>query len=328
MPMITGQGAALQIGKENTWGTASAPSVAVNFTSENFVLNVDRTEEDTLVGGATSREMDIMKKSVSFDFDQLAKPDNIGFVIGNALGVEATVEEEDDGSNKHTFTMLKPSLTASLPSFTAIVNRHVAKKGYTGCKINSLEISCSAGDYMRLSVSGVGKDEVDGSAFFDDELEIPVLKAFRFAGGYCSFDGVEFGDVRNVTVSINNNLDEGEQTLGSGYYGTEPEPQKREVTTSIDTFYNAASNTVRENKYKTENKVAVVLRFESPSEIDTGVKYRMEIEMPLVVVNECSPVIGGTEKIQLTIGGTATESASAEAITIKLYDDKSSKYIA
>lgn len=327
MPMVTGQGAALQVGQETTWGTPVSPSVAINFTSENFALNVERAEEDTLVGGATSREMDIMKKSVSFDFSQLAKPENVGFIIGNALGVEAAVSG-DSTVKTHTFTMLKPSVNASLPSFTAIVNRHIAKKAYSGCKIGSLEFSCQAGDYMRLNVSGIGKDESNGASLFDDELEIPALKAFRFAGGYCSFDGVEFGDVRSVSVSINNNLDDGEQTLSSGYFGTESEPQKREVTVSIDSFYNNATETVRQEKYKTEEKVAVVLKFESPSEISSGNKYELEIQMPLVVINDCSPSIGGTEKIALTIGGVATESEDDEAITVILKDSKATKYIA
>ena len=95
-------------------------------------------------------------------------------------------------------------------------------------------------------------------------------------------------------VNYNNALDDGEQTTGSGYYGTENEPQKREITVSIDTFYNTASETVREGKYKTESTVAVVLKFDSPSlaydadsddeEDDGDVHYSIEISMPLVVV--------------------------------------------
>lgn len=325
--MITGQGSALQLGQESTWGTAVSPTVAINHTSESFKLAVDRSEEDSLVGGATTRDMDIMKKSVNFDFDLLAKPENIGFILGCALGVESTPVEEGSGF-KHSFTMLKPGVSASLPKFTAIVDRHVACKAYTGCKIGNININAQAGDYMRMTVSGIGKDEIIGTSYKSDDLDIPALKAFRFAGGTCTFDGVTYGDITNVQFALNNNLDDGAQTLGSGYYGTEAEPQARDVTISLDCLYNATSETIREQKYKTENKVAVVLNFESPSEIASGEHYTLAIKMPLVVINEADPVISGKEKITLTLGGKATESKATEAVTIELVDSIEDKYTA
>jgi hypothetical protein len=187
---------------------------------------------------------------------------------------------------------------------------------------------------MKIDFTGRGKDEGTGTLA---SLSIPALKAFRFAGGSVTFDGTEFGDVTGVQFNYGNALDEGEQTTGSGYYGTENEPQKREITMSIDTFYNNASETVRESKYKTEATAAVVLKFNSPSlaydadsddEEDEGdVPYSIEISMPLVVVTACDPTVSGPEKLKLTISGTATESASTSAVTITLVDKKSTKYI-
>ena len=336
--MVTGQGTTVQIGKESSWGTGVTPTAAINYTSEGFKLVVDRTEEDSLLGAATSREMDIQKKSTTFDLSLLAKPENIGLLIGMALGEEASPSLVSQGSGvyAHAFTPLASSVNASLPKFTAVVDRHVAIKKYVGNKVDTMKISCKSGDYMRIDFSGRGKDEEAGS--LASSLSIPALKAFRFAGGTVTFDGVEFGDITSVDFDYSNALDEGEQTTGSGYYGTENEPQKRAITISCETFYNNASETVREAKYKTESTVAVVLKFNSPSlaydadtdgEEDTGdIPYSIEIAMPLVVVTGCDPNVTGPDKLRLTITGTATESDSASAVTITLVDKKSTKYLA
>lgn len=327
MPMVTGQGAALQLGEESTWGTKVTPTVAINFTSEGFKPGIERKEEDSLIGGATASAMDIMRKSASFTWEQLARPENIGFVLAMALGEESDPEQISGSSAyKHTFTLLRPSLTATLKKFTAVVNRHVHVKAYTGCKIDTMSIRAEAGDYMRISVSGKGRAEEDASV--ESGLSVPSLKAFRFAGGKATFDSVDFGDVTNVQWDLSNNLDDGEQTLGSGYYSTEPEPQKRDVKVSLDTFFNQASDTVRSQKYLSENTVNVSLVFESPDYADASKNqhYSIQIDMPLLVLDSCDPNIAGPGKIVMPMSGTATESASTQAVTVTLIDKYSSKY--
>ncbi len=335
MSIITGQGTTLQIGKESSWGNTAVPTVTANYLSESLKLNVERKEEDTLVGGKTSRDMDIMKFSVDGDFSVLAKPHNIGLLIALSLGSEATpIQLTDDGTEsgtpidvwKHIFTMIETGISSTLPSFTAIINRHVATKAFTGLKIDTLKIEAKAGDYIRLTVTVKGKDEASGKIIQD--LAIPDIKAFRFAGGTCTFDGVEFGDATGFTIEIKNTLDDGEQTLGSGYYGTENEPQGREVSVSVETSYNAVTETVRENKYKKESYVDVRLKFISPSEIISGYKYELAIDMPKVAITECSPNVGGKDKLTLTINGKALESKNTEAVTVSLIDGLSTKYLA
>lgn len=328
MAIITGQGTALQIGKETTWGTGVTPTQAVNFTSEGFKANIEYKEEDTLVGGTTSRNMDIMKKGVSWDMSVLAKPGNIGLLLGLAFGAEAEPVAESSGY-KHSFTMLPPALANSLPSFSAVVDRHVACKKYTGCKVDSFSFTASAGDYIRLSFSGIGKEET--SATKTAGLEIEQLKAFRFAGGTCTIDGTSFGSVTNVSFNLANALDGGEQTLGSGYFNTEPEPQKRGVTVSLDASYDSATEGIHANKFLTGTKASVVLKFVSPEEIATGENYSITITMPNVIVTECSPNVGGTDKIKLTISCTACEDVDdgdvVEAVTVDLVDDLNDTYL-
>ena len=328
MAIVIGKGTSLQIGQESTWGVKATPTMAANYLSESFSFNPERVEEDTLLGGKTSRAQDIMKMSVdSSSFDVIAKPGNIGLLIGLAMGQEADVETTEDGAYKHVFTPISAGNGYSLPSFTAIVDRIIAAKAYTGLKVESISFSCEAGDYMRITVTCSGKDEEEGTKV--ETLEVPTLKAFRFAGGSCSFDGVEFGDVKSVTVEYNNNLDDGEQTLGSGYYGTEKQPQTRDITVSLDSYYEATTETIREEKFKKEATASLSLKFISPETIgDTEVNYSMQFDLPLLCVNECSPNVSDAGKIPLTIGGKALESATQEALTVTLIDNTADKYLA
>lgn len=327
MAIVNGKGTTLQIGQEATWGVKASPSVALNYLSESFAFNPERKEEESLLGGKTSRAQDIMKLSVdSSSFDLIAKPENIGLVVGLALGNESAVETVDTGVYKHTFTPIAAGKNSSLPSFTAIIDRVIAAKAYTGLKVESISFKCDAGDYMRITVTCSGRNEEEGT--ISEVLEVPSLKAFRFAGGTCSFDGSDFGEITSVTVDYNNNLDDGAQTLGSGYFGTEKQPQQRDITVTLESFYNEETETIREEKYKKESTIAVVLNFESPSEIVEGTNYGIKFDMPLVCINSCQPNVSGAGKINLSIGGKALESKTEEALTVELTDSKETKYLA
>lgn len=323
--IISGQGTALQIGKETAWGTAVPATEALNFLNESLKLTVERKEEDTLVGGKTSSSMDIMKRTVSGDFGIIMKPKNVGLLIGLALGEEDAVTEDPVGVQKHVFRPIAAGVYSTLPSFTATVDRHVAAKKYTGLKIDSFKLEAKAGDYLRATFSVKGKDEESGTK--DGLLSVPAMKAFRFAGGSCTFDSSAVGGVKSISIDYQNTLDEGEQTLSSGLNGTENQPQERKITVTIEADYDAGTEAIRENDYKKDATVNVQLRFESPETIITGTKHALEISMPKVAITECSPNVGGKEKLNLSITGTALESALIDAIEIALFDDVATAYV-
>lgn len=326
--MAIGKGTTLQIGQETTWGTAASPTTAVNYTSESLALDIERNEEDSLVGGKTSRSQDIMKYSTSGGFNLIAKPGNIGLLLGLTLGVEADAAETSEGSGvyQHVFTPIASGQEDVLPFFTAIIDRVVACKAYTGQKISSISIKCEAGDYMRIEVTCAGRAEESGTV--DSTLAVPTTKAFRFAGGSCTFDGTSFGSITSVTIDYNNNLDDGAQTLASGYYGTEQNHQSREIRVSFEAIYDSDSESLRENFYKTESTLAASLTFSSPDEIVDGTNYSVQFDMPLVSIDDCQPNVDSAEKLTVSVGGLCLESSTQEALTVTLTDAQPTNYLA
>ncbi|AFG37630.1 phage tail tube protein [Spirochaeta africana] len=315
-----GAGSRLQVGKETTYGQAATPTVQMNFLSESLTQEIIRETEDSLVLAKTKRSMDVMSHNSSGDFNVILKPENLKQLLHLAMGVESSPAAKDgtDFTYEHQFTLI--GAEGSLPSFTAVIDRKVAVPAYTGLKVSTLSMEASSGDYIRMTASlqGSGKEEA-GSL---ENLDAPVLKAFRFVNGSLTIDGTEFAQVTAVNLNIDNQLDEGEQTLGSGYYRDEGEHNEREVSVSIDCFYNAAANTIREEKYKADGATAAIsMTFETPEEIEPGEKYRFTVELPNVVITDASPNVAGREKIDLTIEGEALETDLEEAITVTVYDD-------
>ena len=314
-----GAGSVFQIGKEIEYGTLVSPTNQINFLSEGISLEVVRITEESLLLSKTARFMDVMTYNVSGDFSVILKPENIKELFLLTMGVEEApvLKELTTGVYEHKFLLASPDV--SLPSFSAVVNRKFSTPAYTGLKIQSMSLEAKSADYIRgtFSVQGSGKEEV-GTI---ETLPIPTMKAYRFVNGQLTIDGVEFAEVSSVKVDINNQLDEGQQTLGSGYYKTEGEHNEREITIGIDCFYNAQSNTIREEKYKTDGATAnIVLTFESPEEIETGEKNRFVFNLPNVVITAANPNVAGREKIELTIDGQALETATQEALEVLVYD--------
>jgi len=315
----TGAGASFQVGKETTFATQATPTNAINFLNESISLSVERLTEDSLIVSKTARAMDVMGFSVAGDFSVILKPENIKQLLHLSLGVEdaPTLVPATTGAYSHIFKLIDGE--TSLPSFTAVIDRKVATPAYTGLKVSSLKLDAKAKDFIRgtISVKGSGKEEV-GTL---ETLPAPTMKAYRFVNGSLTIDGVEFADVSSVGLTIDNTLEDGEQTLGSGYYNSEGQHSERVINLEIECYYNATSNTIRENKYKTDGASAsIVLTLESPELIEVGQKHRFIVTLPNVVITEANPNISGKEKIALTLSGQALETTGAEAIEVNVID--------
>lgn len=325
MSINAGRDSKLQIGLESSWGSGVTPTAEVPFTSESLAYLPNYIEEDALIGTKTSTRMDVSGIKVQGDVSFIVKPgDYLGLLLYAVLGEEATAAQVDTSTAyDHEFTPIASGSTNSLPHIIAVVDRKVAVKGYVSCKVESFSLEASVNDYVRGSVTLRGYDEQS------DELEsltAPTTRAFQFKDGTLTVDGANYADVTSFSFDYSNNLEDDLYTLGSGDYMSEIEPQAREITASLDTLYTSATESTREDKFKTGSTAALVLTFESSEEIESGYPYQMVIEMPLCYITEANPQIGGPDRITQSLSVKATEDASNEAVTITLRDDESSEY--
>lgn len=326
MAIISGRDSKLQIGLESTWGTAIAPTAEVPFTSESLSYLPNYIEEDALVGAKTSGRMDVSGIKVEGDVSFIVKPsDALGLILGATLGEEATATQVDTSTvYDHVFTPIASGSANSLPHLTVVVDRKVAVKGYTSCKVDSLSLEASVNDYLRGTISLRGYDEESDSL---ETLTGPTTKAFQFKDGSITVDGSDYADITSISLNYSNNLENDLYTLGSGDYMSEIEPQAREITAQFETLYSSATESTRENKFKAGSTAAIVLTFESSENIEAGYPYQLVVNMPLAYITEANPQVGGPDRITQSLSVRATEDASNEAITITLRDDSDTEYL-
>lgn len=323
--IITGRGTSAQWGQETTWGTAVAPTVALNYLSETMKLVLNKKAEDTLNSQITTAAMEIMNQHVEGDITLLLKPENAGYLLACLFGVETgpTLKSGTTGVYEHEFTCIAPGSSNSLKKFTLVIDRHTHVKGYAGCKVDSFSMSASPEDHLKATFGIVGKSEATDTT---ESLSVTTLKGFRFVGGSVKYNGSTSLNayVKSVKLDIKNNLT---KDPGISGYLLEPEPQDREITFSIEARFDTAIDTIREAQFIGNATVDFTLEFVSPELIETGEYYTIKIVINDANVTDLSPNVSGADQLTATIEGKAMDN-SGEPITVTLYDGKETDYVA
>jgi hypothetical protein len=310
---------ALQIGKEADWGTKIAATQSLNFLGETFTTEPELLEEDTVIGNISAGAQDLVAINTKGGFDTILKPEDAVALFALALGLQATptLVPTKTLAYKHVITPVDAS--TDIPSFTAVVDRKLQCKAYIGCQISNLEVSAKSKDYVRCKATTVCRAEEVGVR--DVLLLSPTKKAFIFASGSVLIDNVAFADITSMALTINPNITEGEQTLGSGLNKSQGGHGAREFTMSLETKYNSQSNTLIETKYKLGATVAVKLNFASPALIEVGVPHSIEVSLPNVMLTGGLPNISGKDDIKVTLAGKALEIGGVCPCTVTIISD-------
>lgn len=324
MPFSTGSGARVAIGKESAWGTPVADTMLMHFTSEGLAPEINKVEEESLLAAKAAAAYDLMGIKVSGDISGIVKPEMAGFLLKAALGGTDTVVQNQGGvTGQHQHTIELQTAAAALPSYTIMVDRKVAIKRYSGCRVESLKLSAKAGDYVRFTLAVKGKDESAGSIVTTTP---PSRKAYKFIGATVTLGGTAF-EATGIDLDIMNQLEEGPQTNLSGLYHTDPMHTKRKVTISIEKPYDAAAETLRDTNLLTEAVLAtVVLHLESPEIIAAASKYRMDVTLRNVAILDAKTNVGGPSILTTSISGEATAVGSTEPISAVIYDNQTAAY--
>jgi hypothetical protein len=329
--MANGNALIVQLGKESTYGTHVTPTRQIRVSSESLKPNFNKVDEGLLTGNKGKSATNIMGIKVEGSLSTLARPDDIGLFLACALGEEEV--EGVSGSDtvyKHTFTPVGNGENDNLPTMSAVLDRVVSTFGYSGLAIGSLSLSADAGDYVNLEASFVGKDEVSGTS--KATLTPSPLKAFKFHQGKVYIkkptdqSAVELADVTSVSWEYNNNLDSDTQTTSTGLYYKRPEVGTREMTTTLSCIYTSASEAYRNDFYKTDAQLGVVLEFTSDEEVDDGVPYSLKITIPCNQVTDADANVSGAERLMENMTLDAIDDGINELVTVELINGYSVQY--
>lgn len=320
---VTGIGATLQIGKESTWGTAAAGVKIINFTSESVRINADKKTEDTLIASTAPAGRDLMKLDVSGDISGILRPEFAGYLFQLAFGGTDTVTASDPvaGSYKHTIPLVGAGGT--LPSFTAIVDRKVAVKKYSGLKVDSFTLDAAAGDYAKFTASVKGKDESAGSLASLSPLS---LQSYKTVGATLTIAGTTYA-AKTVKFALKNNLQDVGQTYASGLYVEQPIHGQREATVDVELNYDAASESLIAANYAADTRLAtVVLYLKSPSYITGAAPYDLTLTLSNVSITDGAANVNGAGVLTVKVSGIALSIGSTEPCVVAIHDAQATAY--
>lgn len=321
----TGTGASLQIGKESTWGTAVSGTNDINITSESLKLNLTKTVEDTLIARVAPSARLLMSAEAGGSVSGILKPEFAGRLLQLALGGTDTVAANSPVTGAYTHSIVACSASGTLPSFTAIVDRRVSVKKYSGCKIASFTLDAAAGDYVKYTLDIKAKDESAGTLA---TLPAFSLKSFKAVGASITLGGTSV-PAKSVKVTVNNSLQDTGQTYTTGLYKGEPLHGTREITVDVELNYETVVDTIDSTNYQTDTPLAtVVLTLVSPSMVVGSTPYTVTVTLANVAVTGVERNVSGQTVIPAKISGQATSVSSTEPITVQVIDATATAYSA
>ncbi|MET3635664.1 phage tail tube protein [Curtobacterium oceanosedimentum] len=319
--MTTQLDAYVGLGKETTYGTAVTPTSFLTFTEETLDLTLAVTDAQGMRPGrrtTLNTQRVVTKRSVGGDLTVEATPSELGAVFAAFLGGAVhTLLPGGTATYQHLFT---PSADY-LPSFT--VQKGIPTLGggpqvpltFVGMQASQLELDCKNAAIPTAKMTWVGKDLLTSVA-----AATPVYPAvneeFSFVGGSITVGGTvtaptatttatggtPVGTVTDVTLKLDNALDDGGFTLGGG--GTRQRPAAALLAKLTGTITAEFSDQVFWQHYTNQDRIGVVLDFKGSNTSD-GIARELQLYIPVIVLEGEAPKIKAgsivTQSINFTI---------------------------
>lgn len=211
-------GIAAQLGlvAETTYGTAVTVSRFLPFASESLSLDIERIEAEGIRAGRGVLHADDWyagRRMVEGDFSTEAYDRSTAILFAQVLGGVTTT----GAGPTYTHTIIPNPAAVFGRSMTVQVGRPdvggtVRPFTYTGVKVQSLELSCAAGELAQLSVGVVGRNETTGTALATVAYATS-MRAFTFVQGAVTIGGGA-ANVKSFTLNIENSFDTDRLFLG------------------------------------------------------------------------------------------------------------------
>lgn len=309
--MKVGIGSVCQAGKQSAWGTSVAPTAKINMTSETIQTTAEKGDEGNLLPKKTRDQADLIAINTEGGVSAILRPEFADWLFECAMGkVSSGVYTLQD-------------VNVDLPVSTLVVSRGGIVKTYPDVTIRSLTITAPAQDYVRvdldiigtkeLSAGETGSQTVQNLSFTLPSYKCTSAKLLYGAGGTAAASLASSLCVNEVTITIDNGVEEPDATYCDGLYNGRPIPGLRVVTADITLPFSDEVETFRQSYLLDEDAPTVALQLEFTTS-DTDEK--IEIYLPNVAITTADGNVDGQGVISSSISGEALSIGSTEPITV------------
>jgi hypothetical protein len=307
MALASGMAAQLGFAPEVTYGTAVTPTAFLPLVSESVTAQRERLESAGIIAGRrvlTSDQWSPGNLTVSGDVEVELYNRGLGKLFRVMFGEVATTGA---GPYTHVFTpgdLAGDALTVQVgrPGTAGTVHPFT----YSGMKVGSWELSCSAGEIARLKLSMVGRDETTATALASATYPA-TIKPLHFDHAAVTLGGSAV-QVKSFTLSGDNGMDDARRFLGDERIA---EPLEAGIRTYDGTLDIEFVDLTQYTRYVNATEVALSIVFTSGLDsVTLTANVRLDGE---------TPTVSGTDLLAQSVGFKAVASGNdGTAITATL----------
>jgi len=311
------------LAREATWGGNIAGfRFTVPIRSETMEQTIENMISGTMFGKSRYRWMPGLI-TVGGNIVMEAQPRGQGNIWRALLGSVATTNVVPNYVWKHTYTIADNLPSLQIEIFKDMIDTLSGDEIsflYQGCKINTLTLAADIGEFVIITPTFVGKEEIT-QANQIPVLDIQNLRVFNFAQGVFKVGDSE-ANIYRFDITINNNLStDRNRKLFSRYIKEPVRNAPIEVTGNIELNWEYSEDTKEwaytfYNNFVNGQESGFEITFEGGS-LATDKKEYLKLKCDRIFFNGESPKVGGPGIIPITFPFTAmynTVTSNAELV--------------
>lgn len=302
------------VGVESTYGTATAPTLAVPISASDGIITEQEVVGVPAIDTTPALHKGFVKgvRNYNGSFTMAAYPNAIGFFMYSALGAiasETVYGESEVYEHIMTETVSKPSLTIE----QVIGDQEERYSGYIASGFN---LEFSVGQVVNMTTTGMAKSSAD------EEKTSPnyeTLQALKWTGvSTISIGGEDLKcEIESGNIEYANGL-----SAFHGFCGENGEPnahylENSEVTGSFTMFLNDAEVYALRDTMRNQTEVALLINVQGET-VGNASNTALQLSIPRAVLSTYTTSLG-TSYNQVTvdiIGGKHSTSGLIEATLV------------
>lgn len=264
------------------------------------------TKKITIAVGGTIAAVQILWKTGTHGSDNA--DDHIGTLIGYLDTADSASQASHVGDSAvvtifdHTFT-----IAAELPIGLSVeVDRDTQGFVLEGAKVTKMDLSLDAVGIMKGNFEFVGEDLVKDDVTTSSLTTAPLIV---FSQGAVTYGG-SAKSVKNIKLSLDNNLKNDERFVGSRLITEPPENGRKVVTGSMLVRFDS---TTEYDDFRAGTSKAITLTCTGAT-IKTGFTYTLTLTIPIVKLTGGVPKLSGPGPVEMEVPfkAYATDSSTRE----------------
>lgn len=293
----------VSMGKEGTFGTYTAPSMAVEALSCGFMTEIDVEKIDSIGLGQRGMGKRVQKdKKVAGALETYLHPQESVLPFAAAMG--GGIVSAGTSTTGYTHSLTAGNFNTDAASLCFNVRKGSAMVfAYTGGRVNEMRVSANVGEIVKVSYDFVFKDSTSTASDLSAALSISSVLPFTYVQGKFRYAATEAGaatttaqePIQGFELSIKNNIvsDKSARALGSNVPQILP-ATRREIDFKITQRFDTMT---AYNRFIQATQGSVELFFQGEQIGSTGFYNEATIRLPKVYYDKADVELKDTGSI-------------------------------